>query len=270
MKKVLVLLMLLTLALPLAACHDAGLDVYVFDTRNYIEATTDVAPTASVDEINVDWVAGNIRVVEAAQSGVTAHETAIGAAAAAVHMCYRVSGSTLSIAFAKNGTFVRKISKDLTITVPQGTLAKLNVDTVASNVTVNADVSGKLDVDLASGAVYADLKRIDMVDVDTASGSVTLNTTYAKTVRIDTASGVVNCSFKQMFDKLEVDTGSGNVTITMPRDASFTMKADTGSGRISTGDFPCTISGNRYNVGTRAAEIDVDTGSGNITLKAQQ
>ena len=267
MKKAVCILMILTAVAVLAACQSHGIEIYSFDTRNFIEAVGDVTPTSAIDSIVIDWVAGNVTVKTGSQESVTVHETAVGSSAD-VPLYYKVSNSTLTIAFAKNGTQCKNLTKNLTVTVPQGRLlSALTVNSVSSTVHVDSAVTGELSVEAVAGRVECAIDRVDKVEVSTTSASVNLRANYAHELNVETVSGTLNLTLPS-FDELEIESTSGNVGLTLAKDASFTMTASSVSGHVSTGDFACTMSGKRYISGTGTSSIEVETVSGNITLKS--
>lgn len=268
MRKWLVTMMVALLVLPLAACiGNVSIEIYEYDTRNFIEATGDVTPTAALSTINVDWVAGSVRVVAGNGSGVTARESGVGESAN-VHLYYRVFNDTLTIAFAKNGTKVRNISKSLVITVPQSNLpSRLTVNSVAATVNVEANIQQSVQIDAVSGRVECGLDGTQEVQISTVSGNINLRLNGSKTLALHSTSGGVNLTAQSMFDDLEAATVSGSVVLTLPSDADFTMQAATVSGKISTGEFACTMSGKQYICGVGGAEMDISTTSGNISLR---
>ena len=269
MKKIAVLIMVVMAVLSLAACNLFGgsdVGVYEYKTDNYIESTGDYSPTSDVSVVQINWVAGNVRVVEGNVSKVNVRETAVGESAK-VHYYYRVSNGTLSIAFAKNGTTVSKISKDLTVTVPKGKEIDLEVESVSATVHAELSTMGKMRVETVSGRAECKVTELNKAEFETVSGSVNMIADHVSTTSVETVSGNVSLSYKQMFQSLDVESVSGGATITMPHDASFTLDVSTESGSVSTGDYACTISGKRYIVGKGDAEIKVETVSGNVNLK---
>jgi len=270
MKKAVCIMMVLALLAVLAACqiNVSGISAYAFDTRNFNMATGDVSPTSAIDEIVIDWVSGNVNIMTGTQDAITVHESGVGESAK-VPLYYKVSNTTMTIAFAKNGTDCNKLSKTLTVTIPQSRLLKgLTINTVSSTVYVEQAVTEEVDVETVSGRVECSLDSIQKVKVETVSASVKLRATYAKELNVETASGALNLTLPS-FEELEIESVSGNVNLALSKDASFTMTASTVSGNVNTGDFACTMSGKRYICGTAGnkSTIEVETTSGNIVLK---
>ena len=71
-----------------------------------------------------------------------------------------------------------------------------------------------------------------------------------------------------------IDTGSGGVTVTMPADASVRIIAETGSGGIDL-DIPNAMLRRMsrdeiaLEIGGGDARLEIDTGSGGITLRSR-
>lgn len=268
MKKAICTLMILSVLSALAACNAVGVDIYTYDTRNFNEAIGDVSPTSDIDEIVIDWVAGFVHVVTGTQDNITVHESGVGKSAS-VPLCYKVNNSTMTIAFAKNGTACSNLSKNLTVTIPADKLlTALTVKAVASTVYVDSSVTERIKLEAVSGKVECNLNSVRKVDVETVSASVKVRAAYAKEVNVETMSGALSLNLPS-FEELEIETTSGDVNLALSKDASFTMTVSTVSGRLDKGDFSFTVSGNRYIHGTAGnkASVEIETTSGNVSLK---
>ena len=267
MKKVLCVCVILAMVLGLAACQINGVTIteYAFKTDNFVESAGDYTPTSDVSDITVDWVAGNVYVSEGTGDKLTVRETAVGESAK-VHFYYRMNSSGLTVAFAKNGTRVSKITKDLTITLPKGKSVNLHIASIAATIHVDAGRMGEVSLESVSGRVECKVPQVEHLSVESVSGPVNLISS-AREIKVETVSGNVQLSCAQMFERLSVETVSGNATIDIPQDASFTLSVETVSGNVSTGPFACTVSGSRYIVGTGKATITASSTSGNVTLK---
>lgn len=167
----------------------------------------------------------------------------------------------------------------------------LLADTGSGHVTVR-DVNGKLNVDTGSGHVDAEECRGPSILIDTGSGHVTLRGADTPDLDIDTGSGHVRASgvradsavidtgsgeVELRLDRMGsgeflIDTGSGRVTLALPADASAEVRADTGSGHIDL-DLGQQVEilhkdddEIRFRVGSGAARVELDTGSGGIRI----
>ena len=155
---------------------------------------------------------------------------------------------------------------DLRITVPMGkTLAlylavgKVSVTNVEGDLSIDAasapvttsNTRGELNIDVGSGAVQVTQARGDL-SVDTGSGAVSLSDVSGENISVDTGSGEVTGTTMRS-SQLSVETGSGDIRVsglTAPQ-----LKLQTGSGAVT-----ADVTGELWNV-------DVQTGSGDITLK---
>lgn len=171
-----------------------------------------------------------------------------------------------------------------------GTTGRLDLDTGSGSVTVDG-ADGPVRIDTGSGDVEARRVRGSDLSVDTGSGDVTVEDVDAPEIEVDTGSGDVRILAARTgrvgvdtgsgdvtietlagSASVEVDTGSGNVTISIPDDYAGSVHFDTSSGRLHT-DLPITITrkdddeieGRIGNGGS--ARIEVDTGSGSISLR---
>ncbi len=91
--------------------------------------------------------------------------------------------------------------------------------------------------------------------------------------RAGTGSGNVRLENKgSRLARVKADTGSGNVTLRLAADAAFEALADQGSGDISMGykDAQAIVKHKEvigYRRGDARIKIDVDTGSGDLTIE---
>lgn len=155
---------------------------------------------------------------------------------------------------------------DVRILVPAGKSVKVwevvgNVDAVNVDGMLSIDVSsaavttrgtkGSLSVDAGSANVSVAAHRGDL-SVDVGSGNVTLSDVEGKAVTIDAGSGGLRGTNVNA-DDFSLDTGSG--TIDFGGISTRRMKVDTGSG------------GARLGFTTNMESLNVDTGSGSVTLE---
>jgi len=114
------------------------------------------------------------------------------------------------------------------------------------------DISGALVLDTGSGSAQASGVRGDLT-VDTGSGSVTVRDVTGGAVSLDTGSGGVRGGGIQA-SSLRVDTGSGSIDLDEVSSPDIVL--DTGSGGV---DLVLL---------TDVDRLDVDTGSGSVTIRA--
>jgi Toastrack DUF4097 len=146
-------------------------------------------------------------------------------------------------------------------------------DTGSGECVVSSFSGERLVCDTGSGRVRVAGATAHSVDVDSGSGSVKLDDVDADTVRVDTGSGSLDMtSPSKRLARLSADTGSGSVRLRLAPDAGFEARADLGSGSIENGyaDARPILKRNEvvgYKRGDGRIRIDVDTGSGSLTLE---
>ena len=146
-------------------------------------------------------------------------------------------------------------------------------DTGSGECVVSAFSGERLVCDTGSGRVRVTGATARLVDVDSGSGSVKLDDVDADTVKVDTGSGSLDMtSPSRRLTRLSADTGSGSVRLRLAPEAGFEAYADLGSGSIDSGyaDARPILRRNEvvgYRRGDGRIRIDVDTGSGSLTLE---
>lgn len=108
--------------------------------------------------------------------------------------------------------------------------------------------------------------------LEAGSGDVTVADAAANSASVTTGSGDLIAHWQKLAAGASIkgDAGSGDVTMYFPADTVIGGRISTGSGDVNT-DFPATIHGNRHSYtlsgGTGAIHVELDTGSGDVTLR---
>jgi hypothetical protein len=154
---------------------------------------------------------------------------------------------------------------DLKVSVPEG--QRLEMYLAVGRLTAT-NVNGDLRLD-ASGADVTTSRTVGPLVIDVGSGSVTVSDAQGD-VSLDTGSGDVDAT-NVRGDALTVDTGSGSATVS--QSTTRVLDLDTGSGDIEVTATSAervrldTGSGSiRCELTSSPADLDVDTGSGGVTL----
>ncbi|MEL6616772.1 MAG: DUF4097 family beta strand repeat-containing protein [Bacteroidota bacterium] len=163
----------------------------------------------------------------------------------------------------------------------------LSVDTGSGSIAVGSARGGRISLDTGSGSIRAD--RLDGdVEVNTGSGSIDIGTVNGR-FEGDTGSGSISVAEADV-SRFLADTGSGSVDARLLREADVDI--DTGSGRVTLA-LPSSIgaeielsgrpiriddalrfqgrqdrNGARGRLGSGGPEMEIETGSGGITLRA--
>lgn len=231
------------------------------------------APTefsGDVQEIEIDWVSGNIRLAPANVSSIEVRESSVEDAKYA--MVCKQEGQTLKIKYCKNTTFGDlknlKFSKDLTILVPMDWSGRaVKVDAASAKLVVQDLTIQEVEIDTASGESRFESCTVDTLDIDTASGDVYFEGSLNR-LDCDSASAGVQAVLDNVPYEIDMDTASGSLELFLPEDAGFSVKMDTMSGKFDSART-YTTKNNRYVCGNGACSIDMSSMSGGVTIRSK-
>jgi hypothetical protein len=152
--------------------------------------------------------------------------------------------------------------------------SSIRIDTGSGRVEAAQLDGAEVSIDTGSGRVEVDRVHGDEVNIDTGSGGVEATGLDAERLTIDTGSGAVSVEIANMArGRFRIDTGSGAIDLRVPADASARIIAETGSGSVSLdlGDGVRVLrqepDGVELQLGSGAAHVELDTGSGAIRIK---
>ncbi len=230
--------------------------------------------TDKVTGFDIEWASGSVTVKPHDADTIEIHETlSRGDISDDERVQSWVDGTTLRIAYEKTKSMsllsINNVKKDLEVLVPASVSYRfLNVNAASAAVNIEGmDIEG-LAVSVASGEVVIKDTRAEKAELRSASGSITMKECTADTLEIDTASGTQKLSFSSAPKKADIHSASGDVEILLPKDAGFSAKIDTASGKVSY-DLPMMKEKNRYIAGDGSAEFEIDTASGDVSLLAK-
>ena len=223
-----------------------------------------------IQEIEIDWVSGNIRLVPANVTSIEVSESTVDDAKYA--MICKQEGGTLKIEYCKNTTLTDlknlKFSKDLTILVPMNWSGRaLQVDAASAKLSVQDLTIQEVEVDAASGECQFKNCTVDTLDIDTASGDISFNGSLNR-LDCDSASAGVQAVLDNVPYEIDMDTASGSVELVLPKDAGFAVKMDTMSGKFDS-DFPYSTKNGVYLSGDGACRINISSMSGGVTIRSK-
>lgn len=223
-----------------------------------------------IQEIEIDWVSGNIRLVPANVTSIEVSESTVDDAKYA--MVCKQEGGTLEIDYCKNTTLKDlknlKFSKDLTILVPLDWSGRaLQVDAASAKLSVEDLTIREVEVDTASGTCQFDHCTVDTLNVDTASGDVYFEGSLNR-LDCDSASASVQAVLDNVPSEIDMDTASGSVELVLPKDAGFVVNMDTMSGKFDS-DFPYSAKNGVYVSGDGACRIDMSSMSGKVSIRSK-
>lgn len=151
-----------------------------------------------------------------------------------------------------------------------GVQGQTQVTTGSGNIAIH-DAKGAVRLHAGSGDVEVEHPG-DRVVAQTGSGNITVNGATAD-LRVRSGSGTVSIGGNPGgMNYWDIHASSGDVTLRIPSDASFELHAHTGSGDIET-KIPIVMEGTagkhelRARIGDGKARVEIETSSGNITLR---
>jgi lia operon protein LiaG len=216
------------------------------DLRILVPPGKDVGVFIGIGEINASNVNGEIRL-DASSGNITAE---------------RMRG----ILFVDTG------SGNVEVSNVEGT--ELNIDTGSGDVRVTGASSADVTIDTGSGNVTGTTITATDLSVDTGSGNIELSGIKATSLNMDTGSGDVEVDLLTDTDDIKVDTGSGNVTIGVPSGFGSAVDLSTSSGDVDTDvEIQVTRRGRQHlvgRIGDGQGRMTIETGSGNVTIKASR
>lgn len=228
-------------------------------------SSTGTADADIVQNLSIEWAAGEITIRPADVDSITLTETG---AAEDDPMVWIQSGDTLKVASVKEEKFFHTgsiPSKDLLIEVPRDWICReLEIDTAAADLTVEYLDIGKVDFDGASGVFEFTGCTVDDIDIDTASGNIYFDGSL-NFLECDAASADCEIILTNQPSRIEMDMASGDLDLTLPGSSGFTATLDALSGNLDT-DFDITRTGNGFTAGNGACPIHISALSGDVFI----
>ena len=231
----------------------------------------DTRITAPVEELDLNWTSGLVRISYHAGDGIEITETSSSAIPEDRKLQWWLDGKVLRVQYEKSGLHLSfGLTKILTVSLPEGTRLKaagihataadmdipalsaeeIVLENTSGNITATAEAK-KLTVRSSSGDPRICLTGdAEAVSVDSTSGSITLATEGAGSIRAHSTSGNITLTVNGAVKTLDAGSTSGVIT------AGF---ASADSAKLS-----CTSGG----ISVRAeafGEMDISLTSGSIT-----
>ena len=267
--------------------------VTFFDNYFYSESQSysvgNTSYKGSIDEISIDWVAGEVNIVLYDGEEIKIEESGAGNSDSE-RMRTRINDNTLDIKYVKSGVKIpsENLTKKLFVYLPQKAndwKIDVDVDTVSASVNIGKPESilkaGEVEIDTASGKTQIFADAAD-VSVDSASGNIGITgnihraeigsvsgavniTGEVSDVHISTVSGGVGVTtYIALPRKMQVETVSGNVEIGLPDIMDgFDADLDSVSGKMSWNDG----SGRSFTYGQGRADYNFETVSGDVKIQ---
>ncbi len=203
---------------------------------------------AQIDEVEVEWVSGDITITESKGETISFSETSSKTLEQNEQLGYRLEGHKLIIVqTTQDYWFGNAPSKDLQLSLPP-MLYALNLEAVSADVTLTGDFS------------------LHELDMETVSGRIEINELNCNDISLESVSGRMDLTVGKTAPKqIDVSAVSANVTIYWPENEGFTAEMEAISGDISS-DFSTISHNGRIVYGNGACEIECDSVSGDLDI----
>lgn len=265
---------------------------YRYDNENeYAVGNTEYA-SASISNIEIDWVSGKVNIIPYDGDTVKIEETSAKAIEEKYELRWRVKENTLYIKPCKStGTWnlAEKIpTKTLYIYLPEDlavAMNKIEIDTASAWISIIGITATEVDTTTASGDTWLEKCTVTNLNIENVSGYVNCTEFSAEKIDAETVSGNVEimgsvkeldvesvsgtvyyCSSSTAPDSADVSTVSGEIKLEIHDNDGFNIDFDSVSGKI-TSDFPLTISSGNQTYGNGTRNYDFETVSGNVNIK---
>ena len=210
MKKFGAFVLLLTLCLALAGCKTN----YVYDNSSAY-AAGGATLSQTVEEIDVDWVSGEVEISYYNGAYVSFSETADKEISGDFALRYLVEGNKLTVRYASSGKFDFKGNgKTLKLLVPENAnLSFLSVNTVSADVTVEGITAAAAEVKTVSGDLELRSANFTELELETVSGDADVYlASRCSALTAKTVSGDLEFRLEEVV-RFDVNTTSGDVTL---------------------------------------------------------
>ena len=256
-----------SIPVPLATAPAEATPVQFLPNEEKLVTTAD-----NVQEIEINWVAGDIIIMETDVEEITISESDVSDEKYA--MVWYSEGRKLKLAFCEERlmdgfgiSLGADISKDLYIEVPKDWEGRsIEIDAAAANAEMHNITLKELDIDGASGTCDLQNCNIGDLDIDAASGSIYYSGTL-DSLDLDGASASFTADLHNTPSRIDMDSMSGSLDIALPEDCGYTLTMD-GLSSTFRSDFHGTEMKNKSHVyGDGRCRIDVDGMSCEVTIR---
>lgn len=200
-----------------------------------------------VEAISINWISGNVRIVEGNGRSVSFSEQSEKALNKDTCMYWLLDGKTLRIQFCKSGFNGKNRSdKELTVVVPKGMALSL------------------LDVDFVSSTVDSEINA-QKYDFDGVSGTINLSCTIESKVDIETVSSRINLDFAKCPATMDIEGVSEKISLRIPSDSGFTLSMETVSGGVDC-SIPTVTKDKKMVAGDGKSILKIKSVSGSISV----
>jgi len=148
----------------------------------------------------------------------------------------------------------------------------VNLETGSGDITVSGVDGSTLRLETGSGSVTLTDGKAATLHVETGSGNIEATASSGDDLSFETGSGDVDVALVATFRSVHIETGSGDVTLKVPPTLGAEVDLDTGSGNIDLGGLSLQVRRIEHDhvtgtLGDGKGRLSVETGSGNVHLQ---
>lgn len=220
---------------------------------------------AQVQEIEVDWISGDILIEHGAVEKIELNETVTDKP-----MVYALEDGKLVIKFCqdmrKPKLTANMESKALSITLPEGWMGKqVEVQSVSADVTLRNLKLSEAEYQGVSGEYRMEDCKIGELSVETVSGNVKVRGEIQE-LECEGVSADCDLILHNVPEEISMESVSGNLRLTLPGDAGFTAELEGISKNLET-DFAVTKENGKYISGDGSCLIEMEGVSGRAYIQ---
>ena len=213
----------------------------------------------SITRINIDYLAGNIKVKGTSDDSIFIRET-VNRDIDADHQVHSwVDGDTLYVRYCVSTNMINfnKIEKSLEITIPaEQELDDFIIDVSSGNIDLDGFTTGSLNSHASSGNMTIDCSASD-IDIKSSSGNVDLTQNgNSDNVKVKASSGNIGINFAGDCDSFVIDSSSGKIFIDQ-------------TGTVNNADIHSSSGGVNAKMGT-VNTLTVNVSSGELVVDADE
>lgn len=245
--------------LSLSLLGSCGINTYRYDDHERYTSDSEFTLTDEVKEIEVNWINGDITVVQGLTTSISVKEENYEDHP----LYYFLDGTTLKVQYVEHGTKnseINSLEKDLTIVIPT-TLPDIEIDMINGECNFALQtLCNDVTVDLINGNINIGSISADEIELDTVNGNVNIQSISATSLLINKVNG--NSNIKNIVKAISIDIDSVNGIDTIHVPESLGYKVDYDSIGTFTSDYD-----NSKTYGDKLVDIEYDGANGVLNIK---
>ncbi len=248
-----------------------GWSDYRYDDSAY-QIGDGTVPASKLDVIELDWVDGMVMIVSCEDAYPSLSEECSSDLNDDNRVHWRVSedGKTLSVKHRSSSYFFGSgKEKSLTLRIPEKILAELSelkIKTNAANVFLDDLTLSSVSIKTESGALKTSDCHTRTFSFSTQKGRGNYEGSVSDSLSVACRAGDFLFESEATPSGIAIATDGGDVTLSLPKDASFTLFFESEKGQLVSDLALKKGEGDAYIAGTGAASFRISTKKGDLTL----